>query len=254
MQIDSALSVHARQLASDGPPSRCGQIHALPSMSVRGRSAFDGCYEAERAAALAGVPVSTLYYWARNGVVTPSLSQTRPKLWSYADLMALRIVYWLRHPKDTDDGPVPASPMNQVRWALETLDARGADLWAPSQLTAKSPLLVDRHGRIYLESDDLVDSTGSVPFLGREYLDLLGPFDSGVGLIGPDLRVPRPHLRIVPGRMSGQPHLEHSRLTTSSVAALGHRGYELSAIRALYPDESAEGLGEAIDLEDHLAA
>ena len=62
--------------------------HAL---SARVKAAFEGCYESSRAAALSGVPVSTVYLWARTGVVEPSVSPTKIKLWSYADLMALRI-------------------------------------------------------------------------------------------------------------------------------------------------------------------
>ena len=72
---------------------------AYEPLSARLNAAFDGCYKAHRASALSGVPQSTVYLWARNGLVTPSVSPTRVKLWSYADLMALRIVYWLRHPK-----------------------------------------------------------------------------------------------------------------------------------------------------------
>ena len=50
---------------------------------------FDGCYDATRAAALSGVPKSTVYDWARKEIVVPSISPEREKLWSYADLMAL---------------------------------------------------------------------------------------------------------------------------------------------------------------------
>lgn len=65
--------------------------------------AFDGCYQAPRAAALSGVPRSTVYDWAVKGIVVPSISPEREKLWSYADLMALRIVSWLRHPNALDE-------------------------------------------------------------------------------------------------------------------------------------------------------
>ena len=71
-------------------------------------AAGEGCYEAPRAAALAGVPVSTLYDWSRKGLVTPSISPVREKLWSYADLIQLRMVSWLRHPKEADDGAMIA--------------------------------------------------------------------------------------------------------------------------------------------------
>ena len=77
---------------------------------MSGMGVFDGCYEASRAAALAGVPVSTVYDWARKRIVTPSLSYTRPKLWSYADLMTFRIVYSLRHPNPDPSGVDESGP------------------------------------------------------------------------------------------------------------------------------------------------
>ena len=108
-----------------GNSGRVSQMTADKPLSARLNAAFEGCYEASRASALSGVPKSTVYLWARNGLVSPSVSPTRVKLWSYADLMALRIVYWLRHPKSKSGGEVPASPMTRVRGALAGLDERG---------------------------------------------------------------------------------------------------------------------------------
>ncbi|WP_420437787.1 hypothetical protein [Candidatus Poriferisodalis sp.] len=54
------------------------------------------------------------------------------KLWSYADLMALRIVYWLRHPKFKTEGNVPASQTPRVREALAELEQLGLDIWDDS--------------------------------------------------------------------------------------------------------------------------
>jgi uncharacterized protein (DUF433 family) len=217
-------------------------------------SAFEGCYEASRAAALAGVPASTVYDWARKGVVVPSVSMTKPKYWSYADLMALRIVYWLRHPKHGERVTVAASPMRAVRKALDELDERGIDIWSTGEDGAHtSPLLVDRTGRVHVNDAPHV-SLGGQGVL-TDVLDLLGPFDAADdGTSGPDLRRPRPHLRIVPGKVSGEPHLEHSRLTTQTVVALADRGLTIDQIRRLYPNENPVGLREAIDLEHRLAA
>ncbi|MCU0309767.1 MAG: DUF433 domain-containing protein [Acidimicrobiales bacterium] len=215
-------------------------------------SIFEGCYEANRAASLAGVPISTVYDWARKGIVSPSVSKERPKLWSYGDLMSLRIVYWLRHPKHADR--VPASPMSQVRRALVQLEAQGVDLWSVGEGGHASPLCVDRTGQVIIrEKDQVRDLAGQGP-LASDLLDVLGPFDVSADEWGPDLRRPMPHLRIVPGKVSGEPHLEHSRLTTSSVVALADRGFTLEDIRRLYPDESPEALREAIELEHRLAA
>lgn len=52
-----------------------------------------GAYTAERAAALSGVPKSTVHNWARQDILVPSVSAERVKLWSYGDLMALRTIY-----------------------------------------------------------------------------------------------------------------------------------------------------------------
>jgi uncharacterized protein (DUF433 family) len=209
--------------------------------------AFEGAYPAARAAALSGVPASTLYDWARKGIVVPSVSLERERLWSYADLMALRIVSWLRRPK----AEAPASPMGRVRRALQRIDDEGLDIWDPEASRDASPLLVDRSGRVYVAAVDGVvdDAGGSLLDLG---LDLLGPFDHGPGR-GPDLRRPRPHLRIVPGRCAGEPHLVGSRVTTPAVAALAARGFDAASIVRLYPACDPAALREAVDLERELA-
>lgn len=218
---------------------------------------FEGCYEASRAAALAGVPLSTVYEWARKGVVVPSVSQTRPMYWSYADLMALRVVHWLRHPKPATATAtamtVPPSPMPAVRRVLDELEQLDLDPWSPGQQGHASPLVVDRSGRIYIDRGRSLQADHGQGVL-PDVLDVLGPFDTEEGTWGPDLRQPMPHLRIVPGKVSGEPHLASSRLTTQTVAALADRGFALQEIRRLYPDEDVKGLREAIELEHRLAA
>lgn len=218
---------------------------------TRGVAAYEGCYEAPRAAALSGVPISTVYDWARKEIVIPSVSAEREKLWSYADLMALRIVYWLRHPKAGAEN-VPASPMPEVRRALGRLDEMGLDIWA-SDGTRPSPLLVDRTARIYIAAaDELVDARGQQVM--ADCLDVLAPFLDGGDVRGPDLRQPRPRLRIVPGKCAGEPHLRGTRLTTQTVAALVDRGYDVDGVHRLYPDQDLEAITEAIDLERQLGS
>ena len=227
----------------------------MPSNHVgltgRFRAALAGCYDARRAAALSGVPVSTVYYWAREDLVVPTVSPTRQKLWSYADLMALRIVYWFRHPKPGGAGVVPASPMPQVREALEELESRGLDIWAESPHEAGMPLLVNIDGRVHLGDGWAAGTYGQMSLVPM--LDLLGPFAKG-GHLGPDLIRPRPGLRIVPGKVSGEPHLVGSRITTRSVAALYRRLGDLRQVAALYPDAAPDMIEQAVDLENALAA
>ena len=222
--------------------------HAL---SARVKAAFEGCYEGPRAAALSGVPVSTVYLWARTGIVEPSVSPTKVKLWSYADLMALRIVYWLRHPKQGPGSEIAASPMPQVRKALKTLERLGLDIWDYSGRYPDSPLRVDTSASIFVAGDDVTRIDGQQPLAGM--LDLLGPFESD-GRWGPDLVRPGPNLRIIPGRVSGEPHLARSRITTQVAAALHRNIADVEKIAALYPGFDASIFEEAIELEFALAA
>src|SRR5947209_1603727 len=89
-----------------------------------------GAYAADRAAALSGVPRSTVHYWSRHDVLIPSVSPVKVKLWSYTDLMGLRTIYWLRQRKVTHDGwDIPATTMPVVRRALKALARLDLDLW-----------------------------------------------------------------------------------------------------------------------------
>ena len=162
------------------------------TLSARVKAASEGCYEGSRAAALSGVPVSTVYLWARTGVVKPSVSPTKIKLWSYADLMALRIVYWLRHPKEGQSSYIAASPMQRVRDGLAELERHGLDIWDDSGSHPGSPLRVDSSGNIFVVDENVARVGGQQPLPG--VLDLLGPFES-YGRWGPDLVRPRPNTR-----------------------------------------------------------
>jgi uncharacterized protein (DUF433 family) len=82
-------------------------------------------------------------------------------------------------------------------------------------------------------------------------LDLIAPFSTRSAR-GPDLQRPREHLRIVPGKLSGSPHVAHTRLETQTVAALRLRGFEQDNVERLYPKIAPIGLAEAVDLERQL--
>ena len=90
--------------------------------------------------------------------------------------------------------------------------------------------------------------------LVRGTINLIAPFTTREGLHGPNLAVPRSELRIVPGRLSGSPHVVHTRLETRALFALRRDGLTDSAIRALYPYVSETQLAQALDLEEQLEA
>jgi uncharacterized protein (DUF433 family) len=82
-------------------------------------------------------------------------------------------------------------------------------------------------------------------------IDLVRPFEAH-GLSGPDLVQPRPSLRILPGKLSGEPHVKETRIPTHMLAALHRRGFDKAQIIELYPPLRIESIEEALDLEVQL--
>lgn len=149
-------------------------------------------------------------------VLVPSVSAKRVKLWSYTDLMALRIIYWLRQQKTSEAGlDIPRTSMASIRRdpRAETLEGER---------------------------------------LAGELFDPIAPFTTREGTHGPDLATPRPNLRIVPGKLSGAPHVVSTRLETRVLRALEEDGYSIGEIRRLCPFVSEEQIAEALALEHQL--
>lgn len=210
-----------------------------------------GAYDAMRAAALSGLPLRTLYDWSRRVPLEPSVSKVRPRLWSYEDLITLRVVYWLRKPKQVDSAVVSGTVMPKVRQLLLEVAEAGEDLWSFEAERIRIHLLLDRQGGVYLKRRQVEQLGGRPMLFGSDQLDLLGPFQID-GARGPDLIAPRERLRIIPGKCAGEPHLLGSRLETRAVAALSFRGLRESQISAMYPDEDPIAISEAIEFEESL--
>ena len=207
-----------------------------------------GAYTAERAAALSGVPKSTIHWWARHDVLVPSVSAKRVMLWSYADLMGLRVIYWLRQRKVTKLGvEVPRTSMPAVRRALKDLRALDLSIWD----RGRPALLVDANGQVHVKAEAGVHNLDR-QVVSDDLLDLIAPFTTAEGTHGPDLATPRTELRIIPGKLSGSPHVAHTRLETRALAALARDGFDVARIQQLYPYVSTGQIDQALDLERQL--
>jgi uncharacterized protein (DUF433 family) len=204
---------------------------------------ISGAYTTERAAALSGVPKSTAYYWARKGHLLPSVSQ-KPLLWSYTDLLALRTIYWLRQPKSAFERDVPATSMSKVRRALRQLKDLDLDFF--------STLAVTLAGEIVISADAMPLQLVDGQYLDRNLVNIVGPFEGLEGTKGPDLLWPRPTVQILPGKISGAPHISGTRVPTQSIDALADRGFSVEQLARIYPFVSRESLCESIDLEAQL--
>lgn len=207
-----------------------------------------GAYTADRAAALSGVPKSTIHWWARHDVLIPSVSATKVMLWSYSDLMGLRVIYWLRQRKTTTRGvEIARTSMPAVRRALKELRELNLSLWERD----RPSVLVDANGHLHVKQPEGVhDLAGQV--VSEELLDLIAPFSTSEGTRGPDLITPRVDLRIVPGKLSGSPHVVHTRLETRALAALATDGFDVAGIHRLYPYVTPLQIEQALELEKQL--
>ena len=216
-------------------------------------AATRGVYTAERASALAGVPKSTVYYWARQHVLPPSVSSEKLKLWSWADLVALRAIYWLRHPA-SGEGRKPTR-IQAVRSLIGEVEERVGQL-GEAISSSEVILRVDPGGIAYIEvGGRLVESRHNWLQHVEQTLviDLLSPFSAENNMRGPHLLRPRDDLRIIPGKLSGEPHIENTRIETREVWALSLRGYTPRGIVDLYGDVSLASVEHALDLEQQLA-
>lgn len=165
-----------------------------------------GAYPVDRAAALSGVPRSTVGYWASKEILVPSISAERTRLWSYSDLMALRVVYWLRRPKKARDGAeIPRTKMPAVRRTISQLRELDLELWTAE---GGPQVAVDRDGKVVLDSKVVVSELDGQGVLDADLLPVLRPFATLEGTQGPDLqgdraalRAPPEHLQeVAPGR------------------------------------------------------
>jgi len=199
-----------------------------------------------RAVQLSGVPRSTVYHWARTGVLVPDYGADTPKAWSYRDLVYLRLTVWLRiHGLALED---VASLVHTWRELFES------DSEAPTEVLTDAVGVAPGH----FDEDIL---SGQVPFEKMaEYVakfDLLAPV--GIHELrrrrmwGPSLVRPTRQTAISPWVMSGEPCLSGSRIPTSNLFALSaNRGLRPDEIAKLYPDSKPGAIVEAIELETRL--
>jgi uncharacterized protein (DUF433 family) len=116
-------------------------------------------------------------------------------------------------------------------------------------------LRVDSSGMVYIERDGLLVEAG-YDFKQRVASDLvinlLDTFSCDSNLMGPDLMRPRPELRIIPGKLAGEPHVRDTRIETRVLAALKRRGFDSDIIVELYPGLTRDALDQSLDLENQL--
>jgi uncharacterized protein (DUF433 family) len=141
--------------------------------------------------------------------------------------------------------------MPAVRKALRALQELDLELWTED---GGPRVAVDRAGRVVLDpAGPIPEASNRQTITDVDMIELTHPFPASEALRGPDLLRPRPHLRIVPGKLAGSPHVERTRVETRALAALARRGMGTGKIAYLYPLVEPPAIDDAIDLEKQLA-
>jgi uncharacterized protein (DUF433 family) len=195
-------------------------------------------YEPRLAAALSGATLRQLSHWrkataSRGPVLVPELSAARPILYSFRDVVALRICVRLRQ----------EASLQKIRRALDTL-RDGLD----EQKHLSSYQLVAGDDTIYFVAPDhavdLVRRRGNVVI--HEMVDVLQPFYRNGRQI-PNLLHPRNHLAVDPLIRGGEPVIEGTRIPASEVAALLKDGIPPESIKDFYPGVTPQAARDAAD-------
>jgi uncharacterized protein (DUF433 family)/DNA-binding transcriptional MerR regulator len=196
-------------------------------------------YEPRVAAALTGATLGQLGYWRKTGVLAPELSEARPVLYSFRDLIALRTAVYLR----TDRS------LQAIRKALQTLhDIGETDHLSSYRLVSqgrKSIALVRDDGAV-----DLVERPGqslTVVKLG----DVLRSFPLGDVEV-PNLLHPRRRLSVDPQVRGGHPVVAGTRVPFELVASLVRDGVAPEKIADFYPSVTAAAARDAADFADYV--
>jgi uncharacterized protein (DUF433 family) len=141
-----------------------------------------------------------------------------------------------------------------VRHALRQLSELDLSIWSEDTGPA---VAVDRSGKIFVTE---AAPTPEGPYRQRrldgddDLLQIMAPFETTDGALVPDLRVPRPRLRIVPGKLGGSPHVVHTRVESQALWALVSSGLDEAKVYRLYPAVEPGAIDDALDLERQLAS
>lgn len=222
-----------------------GDRDALTRQCLRALRYPRGRYATNRAAQLSGVPSRTIRIWRSDGVYVPDLNSARP-MWSYRDLILVRMVAWLRQ------RGIP--PIRAGRYAQKVRErlTSGEDI---QQIMATH--------RTAVFDDELFDPVVGEDLLPYDNLsELLSVFElqttqvSDFGrrrLWGPDLITPSEHTSISPLVLGGDPCVRRSRIPTANIHALRReRGLTTPQIVKLYPGLNPEEVDDAYELESRL--
>jgi uncharacterized protein (DUF433 family) len=189
-------------------------------------------FPVDLAAVLSGASVYQLHNWRRTDLLIPE-TQIHPALYSFRDIVALRVFVKLR--KEV--------PLQRVRKAMNRLRD-----WDLAEHPSAYRLVTDGDSVFLVEDEgavDLVRKPGQRMLLSLE--DAFAPFENRQGRQVVDFRHPRPQLEVREQRLGGWPTVADTRIPYDTVAKLVVGGIAPADVARFYPAVSAQA---AMDAED----
>jgi uncharacterized protein (DUF433 family) len=165
-------------------------------------------------------------------------------LYSWADIVALRSIVYLRSEKS----------LPRIRRAVSTLRQLESDDW--SHLARYTLISTPRSILVRTPKGQLLDVGERPGTVLEEVLmrDVLEPFETSTGRIVPALKQPRPYITVDPAVLGGYPVLAGTRVPFDAVAALANDDLAPEEISAIYPSVQQEGIQDALDFAQQVAA
>jgi len=189
-----------------------------------------------------------LAYWRKPTPSAPPLlvPETRRSgryLYSWADVVALRAIVYLRQEKS----------LPRIRRAVERLRELEADQW--EHLARYTLISTKRSILVRTPAGDLLDLDARPGTVLDEVLmaDVLEPFETLQGRRVPALRRPRQWLTVDPRVLSGYPVVAGSRVPFDVVAGLAEDGVPAAEIVEMYPSVNPAGVDDAREFARQVA-
>lgn len=189
---------------------------------------------------LTGVTPAQLAGWRRTGLLVPEVSATRPPLYSFRDLLALRTVARLR--SETSLQKVRTAFSNMPEFDLKEHLSR-------YQFATDGKTIAVQTDDGFL---DMVANPGQFNLYSID--DILRPFQNRRGDDVVDFEHPRRHLLVDPDRLGGWPTVEGTRVGFDTVAQV-MRGDDIpiDRISRYYPGVSPAAAFDALSLAKDVA-
>jgi uncharacterized protein (DUF433 family)/DNA-binding transcriptional MerR regulator len=193
--------------------------------------------------------VPQLAYWRRrtkaaDPLLVPEGRRSGRYLYSWADVVALRSIVYLRQEKS----------LPRIRRAVSTLRRLESADW--THLAAYRLISTDSTIVVKTPSGQLLDLEQQPGTVMDEVLmsDVLAPFETSSGRSVPALKRPRPKITVDPAVLGGYPVIAGSRVPFDVVARLVDDDLRSSEITAIYPSVDPEAINDATAFAEQVAA